>query len=183
MDDRKMPSLFQKNLADYLTLSRVFIGLVILLLAFIGKDVFLIVLSLVFIGALTDILDGRVARRYLNEGEESRLGRYDIVADIIFILCIIAYLSFSGIVLSALAGIGWIALVLLASWLTAGDRRVLTILEVISAIAVYIVVLIYDSHLFFLLVLPVTMLMAVINRHRLQQLMLRQWPLLFSKDP
>ena len=58
-------SFLQRNLADFLTLSRVVIGLTILSLSFVGKNAYMAVLILALIGGATDILDVKAARRYL----------------------------------------------------------------------------------------------------------------------
>ena len=88
----------KENLADFLTLSRVIIGLIILSLGFIGKDAYITVVILALIGGATDIFDGKAARRYLLKKRQSRLGKYDVDIDNFLVLSIIAYISFSGIV-------------------------------------------------------------------------------------
>ena len=119
-------SSFQSNLADYLTFSRIIISLIILLHAFKGEGAFISVMVLTFIGALTDMFDGRAARHYLEEGEEGNLGKYDIVVDTVFFLSIIGYLAFSRIILSPGSGTAWMVLVLAPGILSKGDKRVVT---------------------------------------------------------
>ena len=97
---------WKRNLADFLTLSRAIIGLTILSLSFIGKDAYIAIVTLALIGGATDIFDGKSARRYLRENRQSRLGKYDVEVDNFFVLCIIAYLSFSEIVIPMVAGLG-----------------------------------------------------------------------------
>jgi len=77
----------KERLSDFLTASRVFIGLVILSLSFIGKDAYLAVVILVIIGGITDIFDGRVARRYLGENREGELGKYGLEIDTFMVFC------------------------------------------------------------------------------------------------
>ena len=104
----------KRNLADFLTLSRVITGLIILSLSFMGKDAYIAVVILALIGGVTDIFDGKAARRYLRENRQSKLGKYDVEIDNLFVLCVIAYLSFSEIVIPKVAGLGWIGLALMA---------------------------------------------------------------------
>ena len=81
----------KRNLADFLTFSRVIIGLTVLSLSFVGKSAYLVVVILVLVGAATDILDGKVARRYLGVNREGKLGKHEHEIDNFFIL----HLSFS----------------------------------------------------------------------------------------
>jgi len=55
-------STFQRNLADYLTFSRIVISLIILTLATIGAGVYILVILLSFLGALTDIYDAKIKK-------------------------------------------------------------------------------------------------------------------------
>ncbi len=80
----------KERLADFLTLSRVVIGLVILSLSFVGRDAYITVVILVLVGAATDVFDGKVARRYLGENREGKLGKHDLEIDTIFVLCALA---------------------------------------------------------------------------------------------
>ncbi len=63
----------KRNLADFLTISRGIIGLVVLSLSFSGPGAYLTVVILVFSGIATDILDGKAARHYLGENREGRM--------------------------------------------------------------------------------------------------------------
>jgi len=86
------PSFLKENLADFLTLSRGIIGLVILSFSFIGKDAYITVVILALIAGATDIFDGKAARHYLGENREGKLGKHDLEVDTLFVLCVIGYL-------------------------------------------------------------------------------------------
>ena len=90
----------KRNLADSLTVSRIIIGLIVLSLSFIGKTAYLAVIILTLVGAATDILDGKVARHYFGENREGRLGKHDVEVDTLFVLCVLGYFSFAGVVIN-----------------------------------------------------------------------------------
>ncbi len=174
-------SSFQRNLADYLTFSRIIISLIILLHVFKGEGAYISVMVLTFIGALTDMFDGRAARHYLEEGEEGNLGKYDIVVDTVFFLSIIGYLAFSRIIISPGIGTAWIALVLALGILSKGDQRVLTIAEIISVISILIIALKYRPSLFFFLVVPCFIGGILFEWDRFTQMIFHKWPEMFFK--
>ena len=94
---------FKEILADLLTLSRIIIALVIVSLSYVGRDAYIVVI-LALAGATTDIFDGKAVRRYLG-GKKSKLGKYDVEIDTLFVLCVTGYLSLSEIVISRLIGL------------------------------------------------------------------------------
>jgi len=174
-------STFQRNLADYLTFSRIVISLIILTLATIGAGVYILVILLSFLGALTDIYDGKTARRYLGKDKEGKLGKHDITIDTVFISCIIGYLAFSYIIITPEIGIIWIVLVFMAFFITKADIRVLTVFEIIGVISILIITLIYNPLVFALLIAPGMTFGIIINRRRLSQLFFHKWPDIFSR--
>ena len=171
----------KRNLADFLTFSRVIIGLIVLSLSFIGKSAYITVVILTLVGAATDILDGKVARHYFGENREGRLGKHDVEIDTLFLLCVLGYLSFSGIVIHRAIGLGWIGLVLLATILYKKNLQVLVISEVTTVIALLVIALLYDPIVFGLIVVPAMASGIIINRRRVLYLVFEYWPSLFSK--
>ena len=103
---------------------------------------------LVGVGAVTDILDGRAARRYLGEDRQGKLGKYDLDVDTFFILCIVGYLTISGIVIPWVVGLGWIGLALIAAVVFKRDTRVMLLVEVPSVVALLVSSLVYDLAIF-----------------------------------
>ena len=174
-------STFSKNLADYLTFSRLVTGFIILALALMGENAYIVVVLLSFLGAITDIYDGRAARRYLGEGKEGKLGKYDITIDTFFISCIIGYLAFSHITITPWIGIIWISTVIAVSLLTKGDARVLTVFEIVGVISILLITLFYDPLIFMLLIAPGMAFGIIINRRRVFHLLFRKWPDMFSR--
>jgi hypothetical protein len=128
-------------------------------------------------GAATDILDGRAARRYLS-GREGRLGKYDIFIDVVFIFCILAYLSFSGII-PLVFGLGWIILANVVTMFHHNKQRILTIIEIPSVMAILAAVGFYDPSFFIVVVVPIFVLGLVFNRKRLIYLFTEKWPRMF----
>ena len=171
----------KRNLADFLTFSRVIIGLTVLSLSFIGKSAYLVVVILTLVGAATDILDGKVARRYLGVNREGKLGKYDHEIDTLFVLCVMGYLSFSGVVIHRAIGLGWIGLVLIAYILSKKDLRVLAISVVTTEIALLVIALIYDLLVFGLIIAPIMTVGIIANRRRVLYLIFEYCPSLFSK--
>jgi phosphatidylglycerophosphate synthase len=174
-------SFLKKSLADFLTLSRGIIGLVILALSFIGKEAYLVVVILTLVGGATDIFDGIFARRYLGEDKEGKLGKYDLEVDTLFVLCIIGYLSFSEIVIPTVVGFGWIGLVLIVAILYKRDPKILVLLEIPSVIALLLVAGLYNLGVFIFVVVPVMVTGIIINRKRVLYLVFDYWPKLFSR--
>lgn len=171
----------KRNLADSLTVSRIIIGLIILSLSFIGKSAYLAVVILALVGAATDIFDGKVARHYFGENGEGRLGKHDIEVDTLFVLCVLGYFSFSGVVIHRAIGLGWIGLVLIAAILYKKNPKVLVISEVITVITLLVIILLHDPLVFGLIVAPAMAGGIIINRRRVLYLVFNYWPSLFSR--
>ena len=174
-------SFLKEELADFLTLSRGIISLVILSLSFLGKDAYLAVVILTLFGAVTDIFDGKAARRYLGENREGKLGKYDIEIDTLFVLCILGYLSFSEIVIPMVAGLGWIGLAVIAVVLYKRKPKVLIIIEVPSVVALLIIAGLYDVKIFAFVIVPVTLAGLIINHKRVLYMVFEYWPRVFFK--
>jgi len=175
-------SLFLKEeLADFLTLSRGIIGLVILSLSFIGKDAYIAVIILIFFGTVTDIFDGKAARRYLGENREGKLGKHDLEIDTLFVLCIVGYLSFSEIVITKAVGLAWIGLAVIAAVLYKRKPKVLLLIEVPSILALLIIAGLYDLKIFAFVMVPATLAGVILNRKRVIYGVFEYWPKLFSK--
>ena len=173
-------SPIKANLADLLTLSRILIGLAILCLSLVGKNAYLAVVILVLVGAATDILDGKVARHYLGPDKEGKLGKYEMEIDTFFILCALGYLSFSGIIIPRLLGLGWITLAVVASVVYKKRAKILIVVETISVIALLIVAAIYNFKIFGLIITPAFLAGLIINRKRVFYLLFKHYPRIFS---
>ena len=171
---------WERNLADFLTLSRAIIGLTILSLSFIGKDAYIAVVILALIGGATDIFDGKSARRYLREEKQGRLGKYDVEIDNFFVLCIIAYISFSKIVIPNVAGFGWIGLALMLIVLSKGKAQILILFETAGVIALLIITGLYDLNIFASIIFPTVIVGVLINHKRVLYLVFDYWPRLYS---
>ena len=180
LEEENLPFL-KRNLADFLTVSRVVFGLIVLSLSFIGKSAYITVVILTLVGAATDMLDGKVARHYFGENREGRLGKHDHEIDTLFVLCALGYLSFSGVVIHWAIGLGWIGLVLIAYILSKGDLRVQAISEVTTVIALLVITLLYDLLIFGIIIAPAMAAGIIINRRRVLYLLFDYWPSLFSK--
>ena len=172
-------NFLQRNVADFLTLSRVIIGLTVLALSLVGKSAYLTVVILTLFGGATDIFDGRVARHYFGESREGRLGKYDADIDTFFLLCVMAYFSLTGIYNYRAVGLGWIGLVVIAAILSRRNMKVLIVSEIITVISLLIITLLYDLRVFLAVIVPVFALGLVINRKRLIYIMFSYWPSLF----
>jgi len=170
---------FKERLADLLTLSRGIIGLVILSLSFIGKDAYLTVVILALVGAATDIFDGKVARRYL-KNRESKLGKYDVETDTLFVLCIIAYFSLSGIVAPGVVGLTWVGLALMAVIVSKRAPKVLLMFEIPSVLAILTITGLYDFRIFISIIVPVFFTGVIINYKRVLYLVFEHFPRVFS---
>ena len=180
LEEEPLPFL-KRNLADFLTVSQVVFGLIVLSLSFIGKSAYVAVVILTLVGAATDILDGKVARHYFGENREGRLGKHDIEVDTLFVLCVLGYFSFSGVVIHRAIGLGWIGLVLIATILYKKNLKVLVISEVTTVITLLAITLLYDPLVFALIVAPAMAVGIIINRRRVLYLVFDYWPSLFAK--
>jgi len=178
--ERRTITPLKENLADFLTLSRVIIGLIIVSLSFIGKDAYIAVVILALVGGATDIFDGKAARRYLLEKRQSKLGKYDVETDNFFVLSIIAYISFSEIVIPKVAGFGWIGLALMAILLSKGRAQILILFETAGVIALLIITGLYNSKIFALVIFPTVIAGVLINYKRVLYLVFDYWPRLYS---
>ena len=174
-------NFLQRNLADCLTLSRLIIGLVVLSLSFAGKSAYLTIVILSLVGAATDILDGKVARHYFSENREGKLGKHDVEIDTLFVLCVLGYFSFSGVVIPVTIGLGWIGSVLIATILSRRNLGVLVISEVTTVIALLVITLLYDPLLFGVIIAPAMAGGIIVNRRRVLYLVFDYWPSMFSK--
>ena len=175
------PFGLKARLADFLTLSRVVIGLVILALSFVGSDAYMAVVILLIIGGITDVFDGRVARRYLGEKREGALGKHDLEIDTFFVLCALAYFSFSGIVIPKLVGFGWIGLAVVAIVACKRKPKILFLFEIPTVLALIISAGLYDLGLFLLIVVPAICGGLVINYKRVRYLLFEHIPNTFSE--
>jgi len=171
----------KRNLADFLTFSRVIFGLIVLSLSLIGKSAYVTVVILTLVGATTDILDGKVARHYFGGRREGRLGKLDPAIDTLFVLCVLGYLSLSGVVIHRAIGLGWIGLVIIAALLTKRNLKVLVFCEVTTVISLLVITLLYDPLIFGLVIAPAMAAGIIINRKRVLYLVFDYWPSLFSK--
>ena len=175
-------NFLQRNLADLLTLSRVIIGLVILSLSLIGKNAYLSALILTLAGAATDMLDGKVARHYFGGKGEGKLGKHDVEIDIFFLLCVMGYLSISGIVIHRAIGLGWIGLVVIAIFITGKNMKIIVAAEIITVIGVLVIALLHSPLLFGVVIIPAGVCGLFINRRRVLYLIFNYWPSMFSKQ-
>jgi len=159
-------------LADLLTISRAVIGLIILSLSFVGKGAYIVVIILALVGAATDMLDGRAARTYLGKGREGKLGKHDLTVDTLFVLCILAYFSLSGIVVPKIVGLSWIVLALVSAFIWKFKAKVLNLFEIPTILTLFAVAGIYDSKLFLLVIVPTTLAGVVFNWNRMWYVLL-----------
>lgn len=178
--ENKAAPFLKGKLADLLTLCRVIIALVIVSLSFVGKDVYIVVVILALAGATTDIFDGKAARRYLGVNRRSKLGKYDVEVDTLFVLCIIGYLSSSEIVISKLIGLGWIGFALTAVALSRRNLKILLLIEIPSVVALLTIAGLYNLETFTLIILPAMAVGIIINRKRVLCLIFEYWPKVFS---
>jgi phosphatidylglycerophosphate synthase len=175
-----VPPFVKARLADFLTLSRGVLGLVILSLSFIGADAYKTVLALAFIGVMSDIFDGIAARRYLKNGQ-GKLGKYDLFIDTLFVLCILGYLSFSEIVIPQVLGLGWITLAFITIALYKGKAKILYLFEIPSILALIALAGIYDLGIFALVILPAICAATILNRRRILYLIFKYIPNAFRE--
>jgi len=85
-----------KRVPDLLTLSRGLIAAAIFSLGFIGKSVLPTVLLLTMLGWTTDILDGRLARRY--KKTPTWIGEKEFAFDMLMVFSGLCYLVLSGFI-------------------------------------------------------------------------------------
>ena len=175
------PSWLKANLADFLTLSRVILGLVVLALSLVGRDAYVTVVILILIGGITDIFDGRVARRCLGEKREGKLGRHDLEIDTFFVFCALAYFSFSGIVIPTVVGLGWIGLAVIAIAVYRRKPKIFLIFEIPAMLALIICAALYDLRVFTLIVLPALCAGTIVEHKRIRHLFLETFPRYFSE--
>jgi phosphatidylglycerophosphate synthase len=95
-----------KKLPDLLTLSRALVAVVILCLGFVGERALEAVILLTILGWTTDILDGRLARKY--HKPPTWIGEREFLFDMVMVFSGLAYLVMSGLIN------GWLALVYIA---------------------------------------------------------------------
>jgi phosphatidylglycerophosphate synthase len=160
-------SAIKNNLADFFTLSRGIIAVIILSLSLLGKDAYTVVVALALIGAATDVLDGRTARKFLGKDRKGKLGKYDLVIDTFFVLCILAYLSLSRIVMPMALGLAWIVLAVIASSIWKFKAKVLNLFEITTILTLFAIAGIYDLKLFFILIVPATLAVVILNWDRM----------------
>tara|TARA_A100001234_G_scaffold221522_1_gene238101 strand:+ start:5261 stop:5812 length:552 start_codon:yes stop_codon:yes gene_type:complete len=84
-----------KNLPNFITVSRLFFGLVVSILIFFKSDPIVILSSVLFlIGSLSDALDGAFARR---QSKESTFGTFlDPIADKVFVFLVLISLVYNN---------------------------------------------------------------------------------------
>jgi len=176
--EEKNLNYLERNLADILTLTRIIIGLIILSFSFMGENAYIAVVIFTFVGAATDILDGKAARHYSREG---RLGKHDHEVDTFFVLCVMGYLSLTRIIIQPVLGFGWIGFVLITYIFSKRDLRVQIISEIATVIALLVISLFYNPLLFWLIIAPSLATGIVVNRKRVLYLTFDYWPSIFSK--
>jgi phosphatidylglycerophosphate synthase len=110
-------SYLEKHMADYLTLSRVLLGIVLIVSglvegrAVLARDIWILVLAW-----STDIVDGRISRS-LSPGHHSWIGKNDVYIDMFFSLAVLAYLVVTGLLPVALVLVYLLVwVVLFAKW-------------------------------------------------------------------
>jgi hypothetical protein len=82
--------------ADFLTFSRGIIAGVIVILGFTGPQALEAVILLIVLGWTTDILDGRIARRYHKKA--TWIGEREFVFDMLMVFASLCYLVMAGVV-------------------------------------------------------------------------------------
>ena len=85
-----------KRVPDLLTASRAIIALAILSLGFVGPRALETVVLLTMLGWTTDILDGRLARRY--KTEVTWVGEREFVFDMVMVFAGLCYLVMAGLI-------------------------------------------------------------------------------------
>ncbi len=85
-----------KRIPDLLTLSRGLIAIIIALLGLVGPDALESVILLIIVGWTTDILDGRLARKY-SKGS-TWIGEKEFTFDMVMVLGGLCYLVLAGFI-------------------------------------------------------------------------------------
>ncbi|MCK5827826.1 CDP-alcohol phosphatidyltransferase family protein, partial [Candidatus Bipolaricaulota bacterium] len=96
-----------RKLPDLLTLSRGLVAAVILGLGFAGAKALEAVIVLTILGWTTDILDGRLARKY--HKPPTWIGEREFIFDMVMVFSGLCYLVMSGLIN------GWLALIYIAT--------------------------------------------------------------------
>ena len=122
-----------------------------------------------------------MARHYFGENREGKLGGYDHQIDTPFVLCVMGYFSFSGVVIHRGIGLGWIGLVIIATILSGRNLKVLVISEVTTVIALLVITLLYEPLVFGVIIAPAMAGGIIVNRRRVLYLVFNYWPSMFSK--
>ncbi len=91
------------RMPDYLTVSRGIIAAIIVALGFVGPEALERVILLTLLGWTTDILDGRLARRY-NKGA-TWVGEREFVFDMVMVFAGLCYMVMAGFIPVIPAGI------------------------------------------------------------------------------
>lgn len=121
-----------RRTADALTVSRGFIGALIVLLALSGKDALAAVILLLIVGWTTDILDGRIARLASRSDSDSAEGElessswaseHDFTFDMILVLSSFIYLSAAGFISLPLA-IGYLLIAAVFILWSSGSKSI-----------------------------------------------------------
>lgn len=85
-----------KRLPDLLTASRGIIAVIVALLGLVGPDALEWVILLIIIGWTTDIMDGRLARKY--QKEATWIGNREFAFDMVMVLGGLCYLVLAGFI-------------------------------------------------------------------------------------
>ena len=85
-----------KRLPDLLTASRGIIAVIVALLGLVGPDALEWVILLIIIGWTTDIMDGRLARKY--QKEATWIGDREFAFDMVMVLGGLCYLVLAGFI-------------------------------------------------------------------------------------
>ncbi len=133
------------------------------------------------VGAATDVFDGKVARRYLRENREGKLGKHDLEIDTFFVLCALAYFSFSEIVIPKMVGLCWIGLAVVAIVVYRGKPKILLIFEIPAILALIVIAGLYDLRAFTLIVLPALCIGVITNHRRIRYQIFENFPRIFSE--
>lgn len=107
---------------DWLTASRILIAFGILALVPLGPEALDAVAGLLLLGWTTDMVDGRLARRF--EKGPSWLGEHDFQIDMLMVLASAVFLTATGLV-PAVVGIPYICIAVLISLCTLRFRHFL----------------------------------------------------------
>jgi len=142
MNKKRKPQKWLKVLPDLLTVSRLFIGLVISLIGPIaGKNGLYLVLGLLLLGWTTDIVDGRLARQ-IRDYHSTKIGQNEIRFDGFLIIGVLAYLGYSRFLPLGIAT-GGAALLFLLIILPSTSYKQIFFFEapIATATSLYVVVL------------------------------------------